>query len=194
MNSHLPCTTNSGYLELFIGPMFSGKTSKILELYKQLKFCNITVLVINYAEDKRYHSENLSTHDKIMIPCVSDLLLHNIIENRDINIDEYDTILINEGQFFPDLFDCVKTLVDEKKKNVYICGLDGDFKREKFGSLLDLIPICDNVTKLTSLCVNCKNGTKAIFTHRISNESEQKVIGSSNYIPLCRKCYFEKQS
>ena len=68
-------------------------------------------------------------------------------------------ILINEGQFFPDLYESVKWLVNEKKKYVTICGLDGDFKRAKFGTLLDLIPLCDNVTKLTSLCVSCKNGT-----------------------------------
>ena len=44
----------SGYLELFIGPMFSGKTSKLIELYKQYKFCNIPVLVINHSIDNRY--------------------------------------------------------------------------------------------------------------------------------------------
>ena len=177
----------SGYLELFIGPMFSGKTSKLLEIYKQSCFCDHKVLVINYAQDKRYHEEYLSTHDKIMIPCVSDLFLENIFKSK--NMDDYDTVLINEGQFFPDLCTIVKKLVDDKKKIVYVCGLDGDYKREKFGSILDLIPICDNVTKLTSLCFHCKNGTKAVFTHRITNESEQKVIGSNNYIPLCRKCY-----
>ena len=58
-----------GYLELIIGPMYSGKTSKLLELYKQFTFCGIKTLVINYSEDKRYSETELSTHDKIMIPC-----------------------------------------------------------------------------------------------------------------------------
>ena len=30
---------------------------------------------------------------------------------------------------------------------------------------------------------------KAIFTHRITKETAQVVIGSDNYIPVCRKCY-----
>ena len=34
---------NTGYLELIIGPMFSSKTSSLLEIYKQCKFCNIPV-------------------------------------------------------------------------------------------------------------------------------------------------------
>ena len=32
-----------GYLELILGPMFSGKTSKLIEVYKQCMFCNISV-------------------------------------------------------------------------------------------------------------------------------------------------------
>ena len=40
--------SKTGYLELIAGPMYSGKTSKILELYKQYTFCGIKCLVINW--------------------------------------------------------------------------------------------------------------------------------------------------
>ena len=33
-------TNNAGYLEIIIGPMFSGKTSALLDVYKKCKFCN----------------------------------------------------------------------------------------------------------------------------------------------------------
>jgi thymidine kinase len=99
-----------------------------------------------------------------------------------------DVILINEGQFFPDLEEFVRTMLSQGKK-IYVCGLDGDYERKKFGQILDLIPICDKVIKLTSLCTICKDGTPGIFSKRISSETEQKVIGSKNYIPVCRKCY-----
>ena len=97
-------------------------------------------------------------------------------------------ILINEGQFFPDLYDTVIKMIKDNKK-VYIAGLDGDFQRKKFGQMLDLIPLCDTITKLTSLCNICKNGNLGIFSKRITNEIEQTVIGSNNYIPVCRTCY-----
>ena len=42
----------NAYLEIIIGPMFSGKTSKLLQLYKQYSFCNVPVLVINHSFDK----------------------------------------------------------------------------------------------------------------------------------------------
>jgi len=98
-------------------------------------------------------------------------------------------VLINEGQFFSDLVPAVRDMVDSMKKHVFISGLDGDFRREKFGDILDLIPVCDKVEKLSALCAVCKNGTPAIFSKRITDESSQVVIGSDNYKPLCRNCY-----
>jgi hypothetical protein len=29
----------------------------------------------------------------------------------------------------------------------------------------------------------------SIFSKRITNEKEQTVVGSTNYIPVCRSCY-----
>jgi thymidine kinase len=208
----------TGYLELIIGPMYSGKTSKLLEIYKQCEFCDINVAVINYAEDVRYHDEMLSTHDKVMIPCVqctelptveeciklvetmsyldknnecSDIFKKKYTTYSKISSKDTKVILINEGQFFGNLKEFVIEMLYKNKK-IYVSGLDGDFKRDKFGQILDLIPLCDKVTKLTSLCSICKDGTPGIFSLRLSEEEQQKVIGSDNYIPVCRKCYILK--
>jgi thymidine kinase len=198
-----------GYLELIIGPMFSGKTSKLLELYKQCTFCNIPVSIVNHSLDKRYDNALLSSHDKVMAPCLQCTELNelwsidgNNNENETWSIDgnnnETDSvlhkshvILINEGQFFPDLYDVVVDMLNQNKK-VYISGLDGDFTRKRFGSILDLIPLCDKVTKLTSLCSFCRDGTPGIFSMRLTPEKEQTVVGVNNYMPVCRKCYDTK--
>lgn len=180
-----------GYLELIIGPMYSGKTSKLLEIYKQCKLCDISVCVINHSHDNRYHDSMLSTHDKIMIPCMNIDNLDDLWFNNNEIIRNSDVILINEGQFFNNLYNIVNDML-KNKKVVYICGLDGDFERKKFGEILDLIPLCDKVNKLTSLCSICKNGTSGIFSMRITNEKEQTVIGSDNYLPVCRVCYEKK--
>ena len=187
----------TGYLELFIGSMYSGKSTRLVDIYKQCKFCNIPVTVINHIIDKRYDNELLSTHDQVKIPCLqaselNDLWNNNGYEKKDLwahnAVRDSDVILINEGQFFPDLYDVVVDMLNCNKK-IYICGLDGDFERKKFGQILDLIPLCDKVTKLTSLCSQCKNGTPGIFSMRLTNETAQTVVGSDNYIPVCRKCY-----
>lgn len=203
---------NAGYLELIVGPMYSGKTSRLVEVYNKCKFCNILVSVINHTIDNRYDEELLSTHDQIKIPCIKterlmDLWLDESIINiltdslddiskipriqEKFKIRRSEVVLINEGQFFPDLKEFVDYLLKNEKK-VYICGLDGDFERKKFGQILDLIPLCDKITKLTSLCSLCKDGTSGIFSMRLTKETEQTVVGSDNYIPVCRKCYESK--
>jgi len=190
---------NEGYLEIISGPMFSGKTSKLMEIYNQCLFCNIPVVVINHVEDVRYHESMLSTHDKNMIPCVQTKHLSKIWNYShddywdaiQIRAREAQVILINEAQFFDDLYVCVESMLQSNKK-VYIAGLDGDFERKQFGQLLGLIPLCDKFIKLKSLCSICKNGKKAIFSLRLTREKTQKIIGSDNYIPVCRKCYIEK--
>ena len=101
-------------------------------------------------------------------------------------------VLINEGQFFNDLYDIVIKMVEEMDMTVYVYGLDGDFQRKPFGQILDLIPICDSVQKLQSFCAKCKDGTLALFSHRIVNDNSQILIGSAEqYVPLCRKCFLK---
>ena len=199
MSSHM----ESGYLEIILGGMYAGKTSRLVEIYKQCKFCNISVAVINHSIDNRYDEELLSTHDQVKIPCIKTDKLMDVWTNfisleQDISlvprvkdklkVATSSVILINEGQFFPDLEEFVKSLLLNNKK-VYVCGLDGDFERKKFGQILDLIPLCDKVTKLTSLCSICKDGTPGIFSKRLSEEKTQTIVGSDNYIPVCRSCY-----
>jgi thymidine kinase len=189
----------ASYLEIILGCMYSGKTSKLVEIYKQCQFCNIPVAVINHSIDKRYDDNLLSTHDKVMIPCIQTNKLIDVWYYNDINthlkflgdsvkLINADVILINEGQFFDDLYPAVKHMLQHGKQ-IYIGGLDGDFERKRFGQILDLIPLCDKVTKLTSLCSLCKNGRPGIFSKRITSEKEQTVVGSDNYIPVCRNCY-----
>jgi len=178
-----------GWLELAIGPMFASKSSWLIQLYNQYKVYTDNIIVINYIGDNRY-GENcitLSTHDRATIPCIQTEKLSSLTIS-----DEIEVILVNEGQFFTDIIEWTKKMVDEKHKKVYICGLDGDYKRNKFGGLVDLIPYCDKVRKLTALCGICKNGTKAIFTLRTTKSNVQVLIGEKeHYLPVCRKCYID---
>ena len=187
-------------LDIFLGPMFSGKTTKLIDLYKKYTYCNITVCVINHSLDTRYDKIQMSTHDGILVPCIfmSEILPiyhYSCLEEpmdengqKHLLLQNAEVILINEGQFFSDLYPSVLEMLKNNKK-VYVSGLDGDFQQNKFGSLLDLIPHCDKVTKLHSLCALCKNGTAGIFSKRITNETDQTLVGVHNYIPVCRKCF-----
>lgn len=179
----------TGYLGLYVGCMYSGKTSRIIKLYNKYKNLNKEVCVINHSRDTRYHEELLSSHDKVMIPCKKVVNVSDVFKRDQGLLDRVDIYLINEGQFFPDLFEVVNLLVTAHKKTVYVCGLDGDFEMKKFGQLLDLIPLSDTYEKLYATCSKCS--MKASFTKRLTKDTKQTLIGGDElYIPVCRKCYF----
>jgi len=181
-----------GTLELIIGPMFSGKTKLLISRYNELSTSSTpSTLVINYYKDTRYGINNINnivSHDGDSIPSLNIILLSNIFELYGTNeITNFKFIFINEAQFFPDLKEVVLTLLKYYNKNIILCGLDSDFKQEKFGQLWDLIPHADSLVKLYGKCDKCPK--KSLYTHRLSKEVIQEVVGTTNYIPVCRSCY-----
>jgi thymidine kinase len=184
--------SKSGLLELIIGPMFSGKTTEIIALYRRYKSYNARVCVVNHVLDDRYDSKtDVKSHDGDKI---SSLQLDSIAKLiSDEYLDLYDVFLINEGQFFPDLFQYTLQLVEFHKKKVHICGLDGDSNREPFGDILRLIPYADKIQKKSAFCKYCMDGTMAPFTKRIVKSNAKILVGTNDcYIPVCRNCYLNE--
>jgi thymidine kinase len=176
----------TGTIKIYMGCMFSGKTTQLIREYKKWKSIGKKILVLNHIWDNRYTNENyLCNHDKEKIECV----LVDKLGDVDNDIKKYDIILINEGQFFSDLKEYCLKWCEQDHKNVNIYGLDGDHKREKFGQILDLIPYADEYIKLSAMCHKCKDGTIANFTYRINKNAEQVLIGSDQYLALCRAHY-----
>ena len=166
--------------------MFSGKTSALIDIYNNNIYNHAQALVINHVSDKRYtDKDELVSHDGIKIPCCNFNKLSEMY-NLESDLNNIKYILINEAQFFDDLIKMVTIMVEKYKMNVYLAGLDGDFQKRKFGAILDLIPLCDDVIKLNAKC-NC--GLPAPFSMRITDEKEQISVGTNNYKPTCRKCH-----
>lgn len=65
-------------------------------------------------------------------------------------------VAIDEAQFFPDLAEFCSEAVDVDGKHVIVAGLSGDFKRQRFGQLLELMPLADSITQLRSKCAFCE--------------------------------------
>ena len=60
--------TDRGYLKVILGPMFSGKTTELIRIYRRYSSCNIPVCVINHVSDQtRYSTEKMSSHNREQI-------------------------------------------------------------------------------------------------------------------------------
>ena len=186
-----------GYLKIILGSMFAGKTTELIKEYNRHNACGIRCCFINHMYDDRYDSGTKKTKTHNHSEILNDYSVNKLgqIFNRESLLfgnTDYDVYFINEGQFFSDLYEWVDWLVNMKNKKVYVCGLDGDYKRKKFGSLLDIIPLCDDIVKIKALCNDCKK-SDGLFTCRLSDETEQLLVGTTNYCSLCRNCYNTRQ-
>lgn len=182
-----------GYLDIIIGPMYSGKTNYILKELTVFAVMGVKVLYINHSIDNR-SDKDFSTHNPLIgnidnIETIKTDILNNI---RDM-CKNFLVLAIDEAQFFNGLKDFVLDMVEREGKRVIVSGLSGNFKRETFGEILELVSYCDRVTKLSSFCKVCAEHKKikeAHFSHRTSNNIENIEVGGKNeYIPLCRECY-----
>lgn len=178
-----------GSIKAILGCMFSGKTTALIKEYYEWTSIGKEPLCINYSGDNRYSNSNsMYSHNGKFIDCIKVGKLSDVNKNL---IEQSEIILINEGQFFPDLVEYCKLWCDDYGKIITVCGLRGDYKRLPFEQMSNLIPHAEEIENLHAYCKHCNNGTLAHFTHRKSNETEKVVIGADNYEPLCRKCYLE---
>lgn len=178
-------------LEIILGPMFSGKSSRILSIVSRYSAINMPILVIKHAADNRYATNEIVTHDNRRAPCITVGYFSDVDQQF---LRQFRVVVIEEAQFFQGLVEFVTYLVDRLECQVFVVGLDGDSDRKPFGEILQCIPLADKVEKLTAMCHRCVNGRPAIFTYRNGGHQHQQVIvgGADVYQAVCRECYHEK--
>lgn len=184
--------SSTPFLHIIMGPMFSGKSTELIRLIREFKFIEKNILVIKHcSDDCRYAESKICTHDQQKEDCLS---LGDLTEiESSLLYQKAEIIFIEEAQFFTGLTKFIKNGMEDKKKSFIIAGLDGDFKREPFGEILNLIPYSNKVTKLNALCKFCKNGTEAPFTKRLSKSTKQHLVGGEEeYASVCRFHYESK--
>ena len=168
-------------LKIIMGNMFSGKTTELIRRLKRYKVIGKRILVLNSSLDTRSSDEVLKTHDNSKFEC---LKVSNL---EDVDYSEVDIVAVDEAQFFSGLKPFVeKVLMDNK--TILLAGLDGDYKQEKFGEIIDCIPLADKVFKITAMCMECMDGTHGPFTKRIVQNDELELVGDHDmYKAVCRK-------
>ena len=165
-------------IHLILGPMYAGKTTQLLDLYALYKG-----VLFDYAE---FNGEGfMVSHRNQSIPCLKRMTLMDAEWRTESTSFTEGPLFINEAQFFPDLVEFVKKW--ELTYDIYLFGLDGDFKRNPFETILQVLPLCDTVEKLQGTCAMCP--APSLFSKRITDHQETYLLDESAYIPLCRNCY-----
>lgn len=177
-------------LTVFTGPMFSGKTTKLVESITNLvDSIQTSAMIINHSIDVR-STNVISTHSSTTKNISYKIKQIKTNKLCDVDVSGFDVIGIDECQFFGDLYEAVVKWLALGKR-IYASGLDGNAKQELFGDTYRLLPIANDFYKLKSICTICRVPEKtASFTRRLetseNHESEIDVGGADKYIAVCR--------
>ena len=182
--------TEEGKIELIIGPMFSGKSTRLIGQIRKYTYKAKKTIMIKFFADKRYSEKSeVVTHDLLKYDSIDCKNLRDHFEK----IKNYDVIGIDEGQFFPDLVEVCEELA-LMRKTVVVAALNGDFRMEPFPVIANLIPKADKIKLLKAYCFKCHRDAK--YTLRIVQSNETVLIGAGEaYKPACREChvFFSKE-
>ena len=125
----------TGQINLILGPMYSGKTTELLRLFRRYYLAGKQCLLVKHKDDNRYDSEYIVTHDNQKYKAINTKYLKDIIENK--NVLKSEVLCIDEIQFYEDASE-ICDLWANNGKIVIASGLNGDFKREPFEQISKL--------------------------------------------------------
>ena len=164
--------------------MFSGKTEELIRRLNRALLAKQQVEIFKPALDRRYHEENIVSHNENSIrstpvSVASEILLH---------VHQGEVVGIDEAQFFDEsLLEVVQTLANQGTR-VIVAGLDMDYLGKPFGPMPALMAMAEFVTKVHAICMKC--GAVASHSYRLEESEEQVLLGAQNqYEARCRKCF-----
>ena len=164
-----------GRLKVIVGPMASGKTTKLIQELERARIANIylkpeerqSILAIKPTTDVRSKKGVIQSHpvtvlgnNPMTFPAIDidpEELTYNFLQNEEISslIENAKVIGIDEGHLFgEDLLVVVDGLL-RMGKTVIVAGLDLTFAGEPFPPMDTLLSEADKVIKLTAICALC---------------------------------------
>mgnify|MGYP001398223625 CR=1 FL=1 len=190
--------TNPSF-EVFTGPMFGGKTTRLLSALERYQYQNKNVILFKPKIDVRYSEDSIVTHsgikwknDKgknfnrvVRVKSSSELLYYFNLYNSDYDID---IVAVDEVFMIENSAD---VLIDIYKtgKTVLVSSLQLSSLGEPYKEMLKILPWATNIQICPAVCSVC--GEDAYFTKKIAggDESKIEVGGSELYQPRCFSHY-----
>ena len=141
---------NPGILEVYTGPMKTGKTSKVASRLSKIKYLeDIDYIAFKPDIDKRstdIESRDGSKIPSIIIPAKDPRMIMSYIQLW------HKIIVFSEAQFFDkDIGNLTEYLLSQKK-NLVVEGLNLDFRGEPFGVMPYFLSRADHIEVLTAVC------------------------------------------
>ncbi|MBI9073307.1 MAG: thymidine kinase [Melioribacteraceae bacterium] len=177
--------TDTGWIEVIAGCMFSGKTEELIRRLRRAKIAKFDVKIFKPKIDNRYSDSDIVSHSEQSLPSV---IVESATEILELAKDAQ-VVGIDEAQFFNE--DLVQVCHDlaNRGKRVIVAGLDQDYRGVPFEPIPNLLATAEYITKTLAICVVC--GNPADKTQRKVNSGERVLVGATDsYEARCRRCHY----
>ena len=179
-------SSNSGWIEVICGSMFSGKTEELIRRLKRAALAKQRLEIFKPSVDTRFHESNVVSHDENEIRSTPVQFANDIL----LLAGNSDVIGIDEAQFFDDSLPDVCQRLAAQGKRVVVAGLDMDFEGNPFGPVPALMAMAEFVTKVHAICMKC--GALASYSFRLNENKAKVMLGEKTaYEARCRTCFLE---
>ncbi len=184
--------TKKGKLTVIAGPMFAGKTTKLLTLFSVLSNLNYSILCFKAEAKKINGMGHTRSHDERPLPVIYISMDDPEKILQYVGREGIGKVIIDAVHFFPkDRFLAVVKKLLGQGIDVYVNGLIYDYRKQEFGATKTLMNMADECLELFSICVRC--GGKAQHTERIAGGTSQSIgttgLQKAAYIPVCATCH-----
>lgn len=196
-------SNGAGQITVFVGPMFSGKSGRLITQANSAVRANKSVLAVKPQIDTRDEAEIVTRlHDPVNGESLKRSYENaHLIDESDpdelrtlFSSEDPDVFIADEVQFFDAWFsEFVAELQLSGQTEVYLAGLDLDAWGDSFGHTRDLLTLADRVEKMTADCFidGCQrkaNRTQLLDADK-TDGSPVAVGGKDMYEARCSRCW-----
>ena len=176
---------NMGWIEVIVGPMFSGKSEELIRRLRRAEIARQRVQIFKPLIDQRYAASEIVSHSGLGIRSESVSTAAEVLQKVEPRTE---VVGIDEAQFLGEpILEVCKQLADTGKR-VIVAGLDTDFLGRPFEPIPRLLAVAEEITKLLAICVRC--GNPAVHTQRLVASEDLIVVGATGmYEARCRRCF-----
>ena len=177
---------------MFVGPMFGGKTTKLLSAIDRYKYQGRNILAFKPDVDERYSKEEIVTHWKARVPAKRIARGLDIIGyiTGSVPLAEKCVIAVDEAFMIPKVGE---TLIECFKLGhpilVSSLQLSSDFT--PYEEMQVMMPYATKVEVCPAVCSTC--GSDAYYTKKIGGRLDHaiEVGGAEMYQPKCLTHFME---
>lgn len=170
---------------VFVGPMFGGKTSRMLSALERFKYQHKRVIVFKPKLDDRYSADDVVSHNGWKVPAITIKTGADMLQTLSDAQENPHIVAVDEAFMIPGIAEALVWLF-RMGYTVVVSTLDMSSLGKPFHEVEKMLPWATHVEKCAAVCTVC--GRDAYYTHKkqgVVSDADVQVGGDEMYESRC---------